>query len=81
MSAIHGKFCSSCNRIRLTATGDIKPCLCYSDRISIKNALPREDPEDVKALLAQAIGQKPAAHCFENIPTVTERKEMSRIGG
>ena len=81
ISAIHGKFCSSCNRIRLTATGDIKPCLCYSDHISIKNALRNGSPEDVKALLAQAIGQKPAAHCFENIPTVTERKEMSRIGG
>lgn len=81
ISAIHGKFCQSCNRIRLTATGDLKPCLCYSDRISIKNALRRGTPEDVKKLLIQAIGQKPAAHCFEDIRTVTEDREMSRIGG
>ena len=39
------------------------------------------DGTTTATLLAQAIGQKPAAHCFENIPTVTERKEMSRIGG
>ena len=81
ISAIHGKFCQNCNRIRLTATGDLKPCLCYSDRISIKNALRTGSPEDVKELIRQAIEQKPAAHCFENIQTVTELKEMSKIGG
>ncbi|MEI3521242.1 MAG: GTP 3',8-cyclase MoaA [Anaerosacchariphilus sp.] len=81
ISAIHGKFCQNCNRIRLTATGDLKPCLCYSDRISIKNALRTGSPEDVKDLIRQAIEQKPAAHCFENIQTVTELKEMSKIGG
>ncbi len=81
ISAIHGKFCQSCNRIRLTSIGDLKPCLCYSDRISIKNALRNGSPEDVKELIRQAIETKPAAHCFEQIQTVTEKKEMSRIGG
>ena len=81
ISAIHGKFCQNCNRIRLTAAGEVKPCLCYSDSISIKNALRTGSPEDVKELFRQAIRQKPAAHCFENLQTVTERKEMSKIGG
>lgn len=76
-----GKILSELYRIRLTATGDLKPCLCYSDRISIKNALRTGSPEDVKDLIRQAIEQKPAAHCFENIQTVTELKEMSKIGG
>ena len=31
ISAIHGVFCEYCNRIRMTATGDLKPCLCYQD--------------------------------------------------
>ena len=81
ISAIHGKFCQSCNRIRLTATGELKPCLCYSDTISIKNALRTGSPEDVKELIRRAIEQKPAAHCFEHIQTITETKEMSKIGG
>ena len=38
ISAIHGKFCNSCNRIRLTATGDLKPCLCYQERILVKGS-------------------------------------------
>ena len=32
-------------------------------------------------LLAQAIFQKPAAHCFETLSSITEDAEMSRIGG
>lgn len=81
ISAIHGKFCNQCNRIRLTATGELKPCLCYGDHISIKKALRTGSPEDVRQLLTQAIYQKPAAHCFETISAVTEMNEMSRIGG
>ena len=67
--------------IRLTATGELKPCLCYGDHISIKKALRTGSPEDVRQLLTQAIYQKPAAHCFETISAVTETNEMSRIGG
>lgn len=66
---------------RLTATGELKPCLCYGDHISIKKALRTGSPEDVRQLLTQAIYQKPAAHCFETISAVTETNEMSRIGG
>ena len=81
ISAIHRKFCSQCNRIRLTSTGELKPCLCYGDHISIKKALRTGSSEDVRQLLTQAIFQKPAAHCFETISAVTETNEMSRIGG
>lgn len=81
ISALHGKFCSQCNRIRLTSTGELKPCLCYGDHISIKKALRTGSSEDVRQLLSQAIFQKPAAHCFETVPAITETNEMSRIGG
>ena len=33
ISAIHGKFCESCNRVRLTAQGYLKLCLCYDKGI------------------------------------------------
>ena len=81
ISAIHGKFCNSCNRIRLTATGDLKPCLCYQERILVKDALRSGDTKEAQKLLAQAIFQKPAAHCFETLSSITEDAEMSRIGG
>lgn len=35
ISAMHGRFCGSCNRIRLTAQGRLKPCLCYGDTVDL----------------------------------------------
>lgn len=82
ISAIHGKFCSSCNRIRLTSTGQIKPCLCYEDHISLKEALRSGSKDQVYQLLLSAIQKKPAQHCFDQDQAmITEKKEMAQIGG
>lgn len=81
ISAVHGKFCDGCNRIRLTATGEVKPCLCYGDSISVKKAVQDRDSGTVQALLAQAVAQKPGMHCFEEESRITERHRMAQIGG
>ena len=39
ISAIHGKFCSGCNRVRLTSQGYLKPCLCYEDGVDLRRIL------------------------------------------
>ncbi len=39
ISAIHGKFCDSCNRVRLTAQGYLKSCLCYDKGIDLRQIL------------------------------------------
>lgn len=39
ISAIHGKFCSSCNRVRLTSQGFLKTCLCYEDGTDLRSVL------------------------------------------
>mgnify|MGYP002510139666 CR=1 FL=1 len=39
ISAIHGKFCGNCNRIRLTSQGELKPCLCYGESYDLRTAL------------------------------------------
>lgn len=81
ISAIHGKFCHQCNRIRMTSTGQLKPCLCYGETISLKEALRKGSCEEVKELLAQAIIRKPDGHSFEDYTAVTEHQEMAKIGG
>ncbi len=43
ISPIHGKFCSSCNRIRMTSTGKIKPCLSYGSAFDVRAALRAAD--------------------------------------
>ena len=44
ISAIHGKFCSDCNRVRLTSQGYLKPCLCYEEGADLRRIL-RGDQE------------------------------------
>ena len=35
ISAMHGKFCDHCNRIRLTSQGKVKPCLCFEENVDL----------------------------------------------
>lgn len=85
ISAIHGKFCNLCNRIRMTSTGDIKPCLCYEQRWELKPALRMEHKEkrqeSIQKILIESIKNKPQMHCFENVKSVSEKHFMGQIGG
>lgn len=43
ISAVHKKFCQDCNRIRLTAQGELKPCLCYGESIDLRQRMRESD--------------------------------------
>lgn len=79
ISAMHGIFCSKCNRLRLTSQGLIKPCLCYEECIDLKPALAGTD-EDIRNKLKEAVLTKPQQHCFNDGINI-EKKSMSQIGG
>ena len=81
ISAMHVKFCDSCNRLRLTSTGEIKPCLCYGESFPIRELLRTGDLEGVREILKEAILKKPAEHCFTELEKITETKRMTEIGG
>ncbi len=84
ISAIHGKFCKNCNRIRLTSQGELKPCLCYGESYDLRKALRgnyADSSEKIREILRQAIRQKPKQHCFEQLKNITEEKRMVQIGG
>lgn len=81
ISAIHGVFCSHCNRIRMTATGELKPCLCFEDSLSVRQTLRGGSSDEVRELIAKAVLMKPKMHCFEQRQNVTEHKKMVQIGG
>ena len=81
ISAVHEKFCTACNRIRMTADGEIKPCLCYGGGGSVKRALREGDKMEVRRILGQAIKGKPEGHCFERKQDMTEARKMVQIGG
>ena len=81
ISAIHGKFCDTCNRVRLTAEGYLKLCLCYDEGEDLRRVLREGEKENLRTIMEQTIFQKPAAHCFEHPAEMTETHEMVKIGG
>lgn len=81
ISAIHGKFCDTCNRVRLTAEGYLKLCLCYDEGEDLRRVLREGEKENLRTIMEQTISRKPAAHCFEHPDEMTETHEMVKIGG
>jgi cyclic pyranopterin phosphate synthase len=90
ISAIHGKFCYRCNRIRLTADGKLKPCLCYGDWVDLGKILRTEKirgtdgwpvDEQLREAIRYGVLKKPEAHCFEKTEDITENHQMIQIGG
>ena len=81
ISAIHRKFCDTCNRVRLTAEGYLKLCLCYDEGEDLRRVLREGEKENLRTIMEQTIFRKPAAHCFEHPAEMTETHEMEKIGG
>eukprot|EP00767_Chilomastix_cuspidata_P008074 gnl/Chilomastix_cuspidata/9094.p1 GENE.gnl/Chilomastix_cuspidata/9094~~gnl/Chilomastix_cuspidata/9094.p1 ORF type:complete len:323 (-),score=12.13 gnl/Chilomastix_cuspidata/9094:51-1019(-) len=52
-------FCASCNRIRLTASGVLIPCLYYEDSKSIKEAIQERNIKKAAAILKDVLANKP----------------------
>ncbi len=60
-----GNFCAGCNRLRVTATGQLYPCLGGGERVDLRAALRSGDPEaNLAAALDEALRIKPEKHHF-----------------
>ena len=78
-------FCESCNRVRLTCTGQLYMCLGQNDEADLRAPLrASESDEIVLRAIDEAIGRKPKGHDFiidrdHNKPAVA--RHMSVTGG
>ena len=81
IAAVHGKFCASCNRVRLTSQGFLRPCLASETGCDLR-ALLRSGADDAQLLTAirETIWAKPREHHF-NDSSMTATRGMYRIGG
>lgn len=71
------KFCSDCNRIRMTSEGKLKMCLHSNEEHDVKKVL-RENG-DVKACILEALEAKPEEHRLEDGVAII--RNMVQIGG
>ncbi len=74
-------FCYHCNRLRLTADGQLRPCLLSDYEIDLRTPLRQgADIAQVKALLLKGIKNKPMRHHLDERKR-PENRVMSEIGG
>lgn len=83
ISAVSHKFCSDCNRIRLTSEGVLKTCLQYGGKQNLKELLRQGISEDMlEQIILKEVFQKPYGHHFyEKGTDKDERKFLGAIGG
>ncbi len=77
-------FCESCNRVRLTCTGQLYPCLGQDNMTDLRAVLRADNDESLDAAIDRAIGIKPKGHDFDisrqgQSPSVA--RFMSTTGG
>ena len=77
-------FCESCNRVRLTATGQLYLCLGQDDQVNLRDALRQGGAEALDAALDHAMRIKPKGHDFvldRSRPEPAVARHMSVTGG
>lgn len=65
------EFCTSCNRIRITAEGIICPCLYFQDAIDASKAIKNNDKKAMEESLLNAIKNKPEKNKWSDGETST----------
>lgn len=77
--AISCKFCVHCNRLRLTSSGMLLPCLASEEGFDLKRLLRQDKKEAVADLIRHAVRAKPVEHNFSL--SYHGQYSMSQIGG
>lgn len=78
IAPVNRHFCGSCNRLRLTSEGHLKPCLHSSHEVPLRGL----HGGALKEAIREAIRQKPAAHGDLTLGHASEAgRSMNTIGG
>ena len=85
ITPLTNNFCEGCNRIRVTTTGQLYPCLGGGERVDLRAALRSDGSEAaLDAALDQAMAIKPARHHFridQHGALPAQARHMSVTGG
>jgi GTP 3',8-cyclase len=82
ITPISAHHCQTCNRLRLTAAGTLRPCLFGDAEIDVKTSLRQGVSEGrLAALFAEAISEKFARFSLPSNPFSLQRSAMVSIGG
>jgi cyclic pyranopterin phosphate synthase len=75
-------FCGTCNRVRLTADGSIKPCLLHPAEVSLRDAIRGGVEEaDLANMILDTLWRKPIGHDPTETLSGEANRSMIQIGG
>ena len=77
-------FCESCNRVRVTCTGQLYMCLGQDDNADLAKALRNDGEDGLRDAIIEAIGRKPKGHDFvisRRAPNAAVARHMNVTGG
>ena len=74
-------FCESCNRIRLTAEGDLIPCLYFDEAMSIAQAVREGDIDKASEILGEVLKNKPKENRWSEDENESSSRAFYQTGG
>lgn len=82
IASVTEPFCGSCNRIRLTADGQIRTCLFSLKEHNLKRFLRSgATDEEIAGFVQEAVWQKEPGHRINEVDFVQPARTMAAIGG
>ena len=82
ITSMSDHFCGSCNRMRLTAEGGLRPCLHQNAEVDLKSLLRGGgDDHDLEDAFRRAAGLKWSGHKMNAFVPIYSSKNMQQIGG
>jgi len=88
ITALSQHFCKTCNRIRLTSEGKLRPCLFSNMEVDIKQAIRNSKTDDkiirskiIRNNIEKTISIKPEGHKLNEKFSNRDSFKMSKIGG
>lgn len=73
-------FCDSCNRLRITARGQLRLCLFGELGVGLKDLLEIDDPPALRARILKALAGKPAGHRLHEANS-GDTRHLAQFGG
>jgi cyclic pyranopterin phosphate synthase len=82
ISPVTEPFCGDCNRIRITAEGELRTCLFSMTETDLREPLrSRASDAELEELIRDAVWRKELKHHVNDPGFVQPKRTMSRIGG
>jgi cyclic pyranopterin phosphate synthase len=81
IGAMTENFCGGCNRLRISATGQLHGCLAHDDAGDLRGALRSRGPDGMAEIVDAVLGTKREGHGFHLDGSGGPQKAMISIGG